>query len=165
MFFLHFSQTCPLCGHPLHPLWTCLYTWSLVTTVTTEVATKISRNPPPGIATNPSLLRHSSREVLFPNLEAETAPARRPWPGKNRENCAECRNCRARSAIAVSRHQRKPDPDRPRARFLVITTKNFQLLQKWWNRRKCAWRMWRNQVQVLQVQKSRTLAEGLPFKV
>ena len=88
------------------------------------------------------------REVLFPNLKTETAPARRPWPGKNRENCAECRNGRARSAIAVSRLQRKPDPDRPRARFSGITSKNFQLLQMWWNRRTCTWRMWRDQVQV-----------------
>ena len=139
MFFLHFSQTCPLCGHPLNPLWTCLYTWSLVTTVTTEVATESSRNPPPDIATN---------QLLFPNLKAETTPARRPWPGKNRENCAECRNGRARSAIAVSRHQRKPNTDRPRTHFLGITSKNFQLLQMWWNRRTCSWRMWRDQVQV-----------------
>ena len=58
--------------------------------------------------------RPHCREVLFPNLKVETAPARRPWPGKNRENCAECRNGRARSAIAVSRHQRKPNTDRPR---------------------------------------------------
>ena len=62
-------------------------------------------------------------EVLFPNLKAETAPARRPWPGKNRENCAECRNGRARSAISVSRHQRQPDPDRPHACFSGITSK------------------------------------------
>ena len=91
--------------------------------------------------------RPNCREVLFPNLKAETAPARRPWPGKNRENCAECRNGRARSAIAVSRHQRKPDPDRPRARFSGITSKNFQLLQMWWNRRTCSWPMWRDQVE------------------
>ena len=70
-------------------------------------------------------------EVLFPNLKAESAPARRPWPGKNRENCVECRNSQARSTIAVSRHQRKPDPDRPCARFSGITSKNFQLLQRW----------------------------------
>ena len=92
--------------------------------------------------------RPNCREVLFPNLKVETAPARRPWPGKNRENCAECRNGRARSAIAVSRHQRKPNTDRPRTHFLGITSKNFQLLQMWWNRRTCSWRMWRDQVQV-----------------
>ena len=55
MCFLHFSQTCPLCGHPLSPLWTCLYTRS---SVTTEVATESSRKPPPDIATNQSL-RHT----------------------------------------------------------------------------------------------------------
>ena len=33
--------------------------------------------------------RPNCREVLFPNLKAETAPARRPWPDKNCENCAE----------------------------------------------------------------------------
>ena len=101
--------------------------------------------------------RPNCREVLFPNLKVETAPARRPWPGKNRENYAECRNGRARSAIAVSRHQRKPNTDRPRARFSGITSKNFQLLQMWWNRRTCSWPMWRNQVQgVISAKKSDT---------
>ena len=78
------------------------------------------------------------REVLFPNLRAETAQARRPLPGKNCENCADYRNGRTRSVIAVSRHQRKPDQDRLRARFSGITSKNFQLLPMWWNRRTCS---------------------------
>ena len=41
-------------------------------------------------------------------------------------------------AIAFSRHQRKPDPYRPCTRFLRITSKNFQLLPMWWNRRTCS---------------------------
>ena len=45
------------------------------------------------------------------------------------------RTGRTRGVIAVTRHQGKPDPDRPRARFPRIPSETVHLLQMWWNRR------------------------------